>query len=639
MLKVVCLWFSIINNGSILFRVELVIIIGVVIYQIYRSNKILKEINLLKHIFQNPLRVRGGIIERDHIDKKAEEAISEIKFTDELANPEIKNRYDKNYIDITVVETGGKNPSIIRIRDSINAYLLANYGLAVNFGIIKDIIDREIDTQDEEIEHNIPTPLYLGLAATMIGIIFGLFSIPDLAGGQFEEGINALINGVKVAMIASLIGLSCTTYLSSGPYKKAKTKLLIDKNSQISYLQAQLLPKLIKTEDTGIFGLIASLDRFTQTATKISDEVLIAANQTGENIELQHEVIDKVSSLDIIKISETNLELFKRIENNIGTFHLFTDYISELTQISNNLKEFSLRTLDINRVVNKIDYDLEANSRLTRFLTEHFEKIESVGKAAAKAVDLSDMAFKESLELLKEGIVKEIENTLKAVNFISLHFKTSIEELKKEVDERIAQLNRDATQSEIQLKEIYNEIGIKLNQITKQHLNQLQSAYSNAIPQFSQLDNLQILPKIQTEITTGVSQIQNESSSNISKLIVNLNVLNNSLNEIISTISNNDILHKLDALETNYQKHTSEVLRQIKNESELNRNALIDTVKKLSRTFKNKPDKSLRKIPTKFDGVELESEGLPIDKRGVFKKKPFKGNFKKWFQNRIKLKR
>src|SRR5690606_27124364 len=119
------------------------------------------------------------------------------------------------------------------------------------------------------------------------------------------EGIEALINGVKVAMSASLIGLGCTTYLSSFHYKKAKKFTLVNKNSQISYLQAQLLPKLIKAEDTGIFGLIASLDRFTRVATKISDDVLIAANQTGENIVMQQEVLDKVSNLDIIRISET----------------------------------------------------------------------------------------------------------------------------------------------------------------------------------------------------------------------------------------------------------------------------------------------------------------------------------------------
>ena len=155
-----------------------------------------------------------------------------------------------------MTETSGTG-IIRRIKEDINLYLLNNYGAAVNFSIIKDIIDREVDVMDEEISNSLPTPLYLGLAATMVGIIFGLFAMPELDGQHFSEGIDALVNGVKLAMLGSLSGLACTTILSSFVYKNARRQISRDKNEQISYLQATLLPELVRAEDTGVSGLKA----------------------------------------------------------------------------------------------------------------------------------------------------------------------------------------------------------------------------------------------------------------------------------------------------------------------------------------------------------------------------------------------
>ena len=166
------------------------------------------------------------------------------KATDNIAfvEPEKINEHSdlfsaRDIVKISLTKTYGKG-IIQRIKEAINLYLLNNYGAAVNFSIIKDIIDREVDIKDEEISNSIPTPLYLGLAATMIGIIFGLFSMPESNGQHFTEGIDALINGVKLAMLGSLSGLACTTILSSFFYKNAKKKISRDKNEQISYLQA-----------------------------------------------------------------------------------------------------------------------------------------------------------------------------------------------------------------------------------------------------------------------------------------------------------------------------------------------------------------------------------------------------------------
>jgi hypothetical protein len=505
------------------FTIEIVLIIGVIIYQFYISGRVYKNINQLKEIFRNRLSVISGYIERSDLNKK-EKAIKDIVFADsEKDKSSDDKRPDRKTVRISITDTFGTG-IIQTIKEDINLYLLNNYGAAVNFSIIKDIVDREVDVKDEEILNSLPTPLYLGLAATMIGIIFGLFAMPESNGQHFAEGIDALINGVKLAMLGSLSGLACTTILSSFIYKNAKRKISRDKNEQISYLQATLLPELIKSEDTGVSGLKASLERFARVATDISDNVLVAVNKSSENILLQQEVIDKVANLDVLKISETNLELFNRLESNMSAFNNFSEYLSLMSQISDNLRDFASRTRNIDNVINQIDLTLQENDRLSRFLTSHFEKIETSGFAALKAVDLSDAHFREAIEKLKVETDNCLNQAFRAVNESASHFSGAIEKLKEEIDSRISRLNQDASANESKLAEIYNEIGVKLASATSEHISQLQTAYSNAVPRFDQLNNLQILPKIQEQLSDGISQLQNNT-----KLIEAINQLNTSL--------------------------------------------------------------------------------------------------------------
>jgi hypothetical protein len=505
------------------FTIEIVLIIGVIIYQFYISGRIYTNINQLKEIFRNRLSVISGYIERSNLNKN-ETSIKDIVFTDSGKDTSSDDkRPDRKSVRISITDTSGTG-TIQTIKEYINLYLLNNYGAAVNFSIIKDIIDREVDVKDEEISNSLPTPLYLGLAATMIGIIFGLFAMPESNGQHFAEGIDALVNGVKLAMLGSLSGLACTTILSSFIYKNAKRQISREKNEQISYLQATLLPELIKSEDTGVSGLKASLDRFARVATDISDNVLVAVNKSNENILLQQEVIDKVANLDVLKISETNLELFNRLESNMSAFNKFSEYVSLMSQISDNLKDFASRTKNIDNVINQIDLTLQENDRLSRFLTSHFEKIETSGFAALKAVDLSDAHFREAIEKLKVETDNCLDQAFRAVNESASHFSGAIEKLKEEIDSRISHLNQDASANESKLAEIYNEIGVKMASATSEHISQLQAAYSNAVPRFDQLNNLQILPKIQEQLSDGISQLQNNT-----KLVEAINQLNASL--------------------------------------------------------------------------------------------------------------
>src|SRR5690606_8068391 len=126
------------------FTIEKYLLIFVVIIQIVYFFKALRDIGLLKNIFKSYLRE-----EKVHFDR-INQTIVDVN-TQENSDETITKSKSKNIIEISIIGTSGKNEIILRIKEMINLYLINNYGAAVNFSIIKDIIDREVDVKDQEI--------------------------------------------------------------------------------------------------------------------------------------------------------------------------------------------------------------------------------------------------------------------------------------------------------------------------------------------------------------------------------------------------------------------------------------------------------------------------------------------------------
>ena len=505
------------------FYIEILVIIVILIMQFKTFVNVRKRVIELRQIFDYKFTIKYGFIEKNKLGE-IEGDSKEIQYEDGTEKESLSEIVGDDVIKLALVETKGKNEIITKIKKTINTYLINNYGAVVNFSIIKDIIDREVEVKDEEITQTITIPLYLGLAATMVGIILGLFSMPDL----ISDGVNALINGVKIAMIASLTGLFFTTLLSSKFYKDAKSKVLNEKNEQLSYLQAKLLPELVKAEDTGVSGLKASLDRFARVATTISDNVLIAANQTGENLVLQQEVMDKIENMKVLKVSKWNLELFEKLDNNMDAFNKFSIYLSNMEKISTNLLEFADRTSNIDQVIKGIDTTLSDSKQLTQFLTSHFDRIEDSGKQALKSVGIAES-----------------------------HFEGAIESLRKRTDEMINQLYKSAGNHETKLEAIYKEIEVNLNNITSKYVASFTEAYYNSIPKFNQLDNLSLLPEIKEEFLLKATDFHNESNLKTQSLIDITNELDASLKTVQNKINSQTIISKLDSIDDKLKRNTS----------------------------------------------------------------------------------
>ena len=170
-------------------------------------------------------------------------------FSNIFAGQDYELNYDNN--DMVVGILGSGNQIFDDIKNSINGYLRENKGTEVDFQLLKDSVDRHCDMIEDEINSQMPLPLYFGLAGTMTGAIIGLFalvfggSILELMAGKSStsigaaNNINDLLWGVAIAMVASAIGIILTS-LNTIYFKDKKLKEETEKNRFLAWMQSKV---------------------------------------------------------------------------------------------------------------------------------------------------------------------------------------------------------------------------------------------------------------------------------------------------------------------------------------------------------------------------------------------------------------
>ena len=405
----------------------------------------------------------------------------------------------------------------------------------INFSIIRDIIDRNYQVLDEEITESLPTPLFLGLAATMLGIIFVLFGIFTIQTDDIASQIGPLLTGVAIAMTSSAIGVILTTILTTVIYKKAKKEAEEEKNLFFSQLQADLLPELLRKDETGIQRLNRNLDRFAKVAATSIKELTSIAHSSAETLKIQTELINRVDEMNVRKISKTNLEIFTRLEKNLNSFESFSNYWERLTQslsatndLTGKLHALVDKFNNLEDISNNIHQTLRDYHNTMRFFTAHIEKIEEGGNLAIEAVAAADKAFKDAIDQLADNTQR-----------------------------RIDALDYSSSQVDSKLKEIGEELAIKLKEATDHHVSTLTNTYAENTPEFKSLNKLELLPKIQDSIEISAQKATLESTQDNQKILNKVDRLENALIQISELLNANQ---KKEAKKSLWSKFESVII-------------------------------------------------------------------------------
>jgi hypothetical protein len=518
--------------------IEILLVVVIVSAQVYVFMRTFKQIQLFKNIIPsiNSLRVTKFFVPSSDLERLSPKEIlanissyknvnvitpqyiSNGDFGDNVSpNLFFEESQNSNHIErteVNIIETDNKYNSVFeKILFSTNNYLIRNRGAASDFNLIKDIVERNTNAVEEDINSSVGIPLYLGLMGTMLGIVIGLFNMPELGAIvgdtkamdlKLNEGIELLIGGVKIAMIASFVGLFFTIIHSGWVYKGSRSFSEARKNELYTFIQIELLPLINQ-------GLASTLESLQRNLLKFNSE--FSANLKGLSgifdssrnaIREQKELLDALDRAKVSDMTRYNVAVMKQLDVSVGQFEKFNSYLTNVTQfvensqnIVNRTNELLARTDNFKTIAENLDNKLNQSQLLMEFLSAHFSNLESHKEFTSNAVADVGHSISDSFRELKE----HIQNSSEAVKQFTIDetdlLKKALSESKTNLGnlEHLATLKTDVT--------LFKNSAASQGERLKQSLDELNKNMSKSITVLEQIENRSIRNKAK-DITSSI---------------------------------------------------------------------------------------------------------------------------------------
>jgi hypothetical protein len=327
--------------------------------------------------------------------------------------------------EINILECKGEtNPILFKIIYSINNYLIRNRGASSDFNLIKDIVERNTNAVEEDINLSVSIPLYLGLMGTMLGIVIGLFTMPDMSlvldsqanNSLLNEGISSLIGGVKIAMIASFIGLVLTIINSGYNFKGSRIFVEANKNELYTFIQVELLPIINQGLSSTLESLHRNLMKFNGEFTSNLARLSGIFDGNTRTILAQKELLDAIDKVKVSEMSQYNLKVLKQLDVSIKEFEKFNSsmlnvnsFVLNSERIVDRTNELLKRTDNFQVIANNLEEKMNQSHQLMEFLTAHFNNLEQHKQFTVNSVADVGHAISASFKGLQEHILNSSE--------------------------------------------------------------------------------------------------------------------------------------------------------------------------------------------------------------------------------------
>ena len=338
----------------------------------------------------------------------------------------------------------GISSTFQQIIDNLNAYLLKNSGQIADYHLMKDIVDRNCGTKEEEINTQIPFPLYLGLMGTMLGILVGVGFLV-FGGGltqlldatmvvdSAENGIIQLLSGVALAMISSVFGIFFTT-LASYLQKDAKCKMELQKNEFLEWIQEELLPQLSTDMSSALVRMTRQLTNFNKSFaqnTKEMRETLLMVNDASK---WQAQLLQTIENLKIDRIASANIAVYDKLQN-------CTEEIDKLGVYLKNTEGYLMQVQLLNNKLGEADERNKTIERLGQFFESEINAIRERKALLNESVSDIDNNLRKAISELKESAKLEILRLNESFGEQTKLFKTAMVEQSQEIARQMEELN------------------------------------------------------------------------------------------------------------------------------------------------------------------------------------------------------
>lgn len=329
----------------------------------------------------------------------------------------LQENISEETVEITYISTNTliDHPVLSQIIKSLNTYLVKNKGAVSDFMLVKDIVERNCDARQEEINVQIPMPLYLGLMGTVIGIIVGIGSIALGTGvnkgfsafiNNPSESIGLLMGGVAIAMFASFFGILLTC-IASWLVKSAASQLESDKNEFYTWIQTELLPVLGGTENS-LMRLQENLLKFNHSFSANTTKLDKALQRVETSYENQIELMQVIQQLDVKRMATANISVLRELQ-------ACTPQLERFSQYMYSVNEYISHVNTLNDAINSQMNRTQLIERMGTFFELEVKDIEQRKAAISQAVGTVDDRLQQTLHSLQENADKSMQEMNEAL--------------------------------------------------------------------------------------------------------------------------------------------------------------------------------------------------------------------------------
>jgi len=374
----------------------------------------------------------------------------------------LQENISEETVEITYISTNTliDHPVLSQIIKSLNTYLVKNKGAVSDFMLVKDIVERNCDARQEEINVQIPMPLYLGLMGTVIGIIVGIGSIALGTGvnkgfsafiNNPSESIGLLMGGVAIAMFASFFGILLTC-IASWLVKSAASQLESDKNEFYTWIQTELLPVLGGTENS-LMRLQENLLKFNRSFSTNTTKLDKALQRVETSYENQIELMQTIQQLDVKRMATANISVLRELQ-------ACTPQLERFSQYMHSVNEYISHVNTLNDAINSQMNRTQLIERMGTFFELEVKDIEQRKAAISQAVGTVDDRLQQTLHSLQENADKSMQEMNEALIRKQNIFNKALDE-QQEIFKRKIQENGNVLDELKKLDNVVLAIGIQ----------------------------------------------------------------------------------------------------------------------------------------------------------------------------------
>ena len=343
---------------------------------------------------------------------------------------------------VTTAHLSAKRPSEVfgNILRDLNKYAETNRGAASDFAIVKDAVDRPLDALIAKAEGRITTPLYLGLAGALFGIVVGVRSMASGIVGQGSgsagtntnsdtvqsmDGVIAnlgdLLGSVSAAMIASLAGVVATIVLAT--LTRSFVGVLDDRRNEFfTFYQVNFIPKVTRDISSVLSSLNGSLSRFNDDFVVNVAAMQDNFRQNSEAVKRQAEVLKSIRELSVGEALDNTVRLYEGVAAATSKLDALVPFMDKthanmqaIGQAAVDLSNTAGHVKGLRELTTNVESLARKSEEIQSYVGRHLEPLNIASNEAEGATSRILREFRENQERFKAEMGQLRSDLLKVV--------------------------------------------------------------------------------------------------------------------------------------------------------------------------------------------------------------------------------